>query len=102
MRVVVTATNVAGDDSATSSASDVVDPAPPVNTALPAISGTPRDGQTLTGDDGTWTGTAPITYTYQWRRCDADGSNCVGHRGCDERDARRSAAADVGHALRSS
>ena len=35
-----------------------------------------RDGQTLT-PHGTWTGTAPITYTYQWQRCDADGTNCA-------------------------
>jgi len=41
---------------------------PPVNTVLPAISGTPAPGQTLTTTDGTWTGTAPIVYTYQWKR----------------------------------
>ena len=24
-----------------------------------------------------WTGDGPITYTYQWQRCEADGSDCV-------------------------
>lgn len=42
--------------------------APPVNTALPAITGTPRVGQVLSGSTGTWTGTPTPTYTRQWLR----------------------------------
>ena len=38
----------------------------------PSVSGDPRDGGTLTADPGTWTGTGPIDYTYQWLRCDAE------------------------------
>lgn len=45
---------------------------PPVNTVLPAISGTLAIGQVLSTTDGTWTGTAPIVYTYQWKRNGAD------------------------------
>lgn len=41
---------------------------PPVNTVLPAISGTVNIGYTLTSSTGTWTGTAPIAYTYVWKR----------------------------------
>jgi len=41
---------------------------PPVNTVLPLISGTAQVGQTLSTTTGTWTGTTPITYTYQWKR----------------------------------
>jgi hypothetical protein len=48
----------------------------PTNTVAPAISGTFQDGETLTADAGTWTGTLPITYTYQWRRCDATALDC--------------------------
>jgi hypothetical protein len=38
---------------------------PPVNTVLPVISQT---GSVLSVTTGTWTGTAPITYAYQWSR----------------------------------
>lgn len=40
---------------------------PPVNTVLPAISGTVDIGQTLTATNGTWTN-SPSGYTYQWKR----------------------------------
>ena len=41
----------------------------PANTVYPAITGTATVGQTLSETDGTWTGTAPITYTRAWWRC---------------------------------
>ena len=40
----------------------------PVNTALPAISGTPQQGQALTATPGTWT-KSHISYAYQWQDC---------------------------------
>ncbi|MFL6088824.1 MAG: carboxypeptidase regulatory-like domain-containing protein [Aeromicrobium sp.] len=36
------------------------------NTSAPTISGTPKVGQTLTANDGTWSST-PDSYTYVWR-----------------------------------
>ena len=39
----------------------------PVNTVLPAISGTAQQGQTLTGSTGTWSASAAPTYTYAWK-----------------------------------
>src|SRR5439155_170693 len=77
LRVVVTATNVAGSDSATSAASGEIAAAPPVNVSLPVISGTLEDGETVTASDGTWSGSAPIAFAYRWRRCDGDGSGCA-------------------------
>ena len=40
----------------------------PVNTVAPVISGSTTLGSVLTTTDGTWTGTAPITFSYQWKR----------------------------------
>lgn len=40
----------------------------PVNTVAPVVSGTGVVGQTLTTTNGTWSGTLPFTYTYQWQR----------------------------------
>ena len=38
----------------------------PVNTVAPDTTGDAKVGSVLTTTQGTWTGTAPITYTYQW------------------------------------
>lgn len=70
LRVVVTGTNSVGSAQATSAASATVTAAAvaPANTALPAISGTAQVGQALTASTGSWSGTTPITYAYQWQR----------------------------------
>jgi hypothetical protein len=49
-------------------AGGVAAPVAPVNTVLPVISGATAVTSTLTTTDGTWTGTLPIAYTYQWKR----------------------------------
>ncbi|HEX3688932.1 MAG TPA: hypothetical protein VHV28_04520, partial [Solirubrobacteraceae bacterium] len=79
LRVVVTATNTGGSTPATSSQTAVVQapapPAAPTNSALPSISGTTTQGQTLSTSNGTWTGSP--TYSYQWRNCNASGASCT-------------------------
>jgi hypothetical protein len=49
---------------------------PPVNVAYPTIrlgfgDTAPTVGAFLTASVGTWNGAFPLTYTYQWKRCDA-------------------------------
>jgi hypothetical protein len=53
----------------------------PHNTAKPTVSGTAAVGQTLTASPGGWSGTTPISYSYEWRRCAGDGADCHRIRG---------------------
>ena len=50
--------------------------AAPVNETDPSIGGIAARGQTLTANPGSWSGSAPITFTYQWRRCNDAGADC--------------------------
>jgi concanavalin A-like lectin/glucanase superfamily protein len=74
-------------------------PARPLNAALPTVSGTAAVGSRLTAAHGTWTGDAPITFTFAWSRCDPAGAGC----GAISRATAPTytvAAADAGHTLR--
>jgi hypothetical protein len=50
---------------------------PPTVQSLPAVTGVTEVGQTLTAANGTWGGTQPLTFTYQWRRCGRAGVSCI-------------------------
>jgi hypothetical protein len=54
----------------------------PANTAEPTITGSPAQGQTLTANPGTWTGTPAPSFAFEWLRCPpsggaANGSDCA-------------------------
>jgi hypothetical protein len=72
---------------------------PPANTAAPAISGTAQQGQALTATNGSWSGTTPISYSYQWRRCDTAGNTCSNISGATGQ-TYLLASADVGTTIR--
>ena len=76
LRVVVTATNVAGSTTASSSATEPVLPAPPANVSPPVVSGVVVEGGSLAVSTGEWLG-SPTSYAYEWQRCDTSGGNCV-------------------------
>jgi hypothetical protein len=84
IRSQVIARNADGRDTATSNPTSVVTAARPVNTTEPSISGTARVGSTLTANRGEWAGNQPITYTYIWLRCAADGDNCSEIQGAND------------------
>jgi hypothetical protein len=72
MAVLVTATNIVGSVSTVSAQTALVTGVAPVNTAAPSIVGTPLVGTELSIEPGTWTGSAPLTFTFQWQRCASD------------------------------
>ena len=79
LRVLVTATSLWGEADVLSEATSVIGPAPTAPEAVeePWVSGTAIEGEVLTVERGTWEGTEPITYSYQWQRCNAEYEDCA-------------------------
>jgi hypothetical protein len=94
----VTASNAAGSAAMTSAPTDAVQAGDPGETTPPSISGTLRNGQTLSAGNGAWTGTQPIAFSYQWQRCDPTGANCVDIAGATGQTYTLTAA-DVGSTM---
>jgi hypothetical protein len=71
----------------------------PTNTEDPAVVGSAQDGQLVVARDGEWSGTNPMTFTYQWQRCNSAGAGCAAISGATAK-VYRVATADVGNRLR--
>src|SRR5207237_610573 len=70
----------------------------PSGSSPPTIVGTAQTGKTLAGIPGTWAGGKPVTFAYQWQRCDAAGGTCAPIVGATA-ETYLPVADDVGHAL---
>ncbi|HEY3922913.1 MAG TPA: hypothetical protein VGL76_12480 [Gaiellaceae bacterium] len=70
----------------------------PRNTAAPTVTGTTREGNTLTAHNGSWAN-SPTSFAYQWQRCASDGTGCGDISGATSK-TYTLAAADVDHAVR--
>ncbi|HET7567434.1 MAG TPA: hypothetical protein VFJ91_05545 [Gaiellaceae bacterium] len=70
----------------------------PQNTAQPSLTGTVREGSTMTAVEGQWSG-SPTTFEYQWQRCRNDGTSCLDIAGATAKTYLLTSA-DVGHAIR--
>src|SRR5439155_89907 len=68
LRLDVTAKNLEGETTATSSATEQVQGLA-ANVEPPSISGEAAEGELLTANPGVWTGW-PLPYAYQWERSD--------------------------------
>ncbi|HET8528758.1 MAG TPA: hypothetical protein VFL60_07600 [Gaiellaceae bacterium] len=103
LRVAVTATNSQGSATQNSEVTAPVQAAAARNTATPQITpgGTNQVEQELDLTAGTWTGSAPIAFTYSWRRCDPVGdlSSCVPIPGATD-SSYTPTTADIGFSLR--
>jgi hypothetical protein len=73
----VTATNVAGSTTTTSPASGLIAALLPSNTSLPTVSGLLKLGKELSASTGSWSGTTPMTFGYQWQLCNPLGGGCA-------------------------
>ena len=81
LAVVVTASNAQGAASATSAETQAVLGILPTNNVLPSISGLLQDGSLLSATSGSWSGSEPISYEYQWQLCNALGQACENLKG---------------------
>jgi hypothetical protein len=103
IRFRVTASNADGSTVAASNPTARVQPrstsGAPVNTALPAISGTPAPGNRLQASRGSWSGDQPMTFGFRWIRCDAQGNDCGDIAGATENEYVVQTA-DLGRTLR--
>lgn len=102
IRMLATFTNAYGEYQSPSSTTAVI-----ANVAPSYISGLrigPRQigqgpGSILTAAPGTWSGSVPMTYAYQWEECDSQSGECTPLTGATSQ-SYTSTEGEVGHYLR--
>jgi hypothetical protein len=103
LRFRVIASNADGSTTAASNPTARVQPAAggapaPSNTSRPTITGQAQVGESLTANEGTWSGN-PTSFSFQWQRCDIDAVVCGSVPGATGR-SYGVRAADVGFRVR--
>ncbi len=71
---------------------------PPAQAGAPTIVGSPQTGKLLAASPGLWSGGKPVTFGYEWQRCDATGRACAPILGATA-ETYVPTAADVGRTL---
>jgi hypothetical protein len=71
----------------------------PRNDTPPTMAGQPNKGNTITAASGSWSGTTPISFTYQWQRCNSAGASCSSISGATGATYTLTNA-DVNHSIR--
>ena len=103
LRVRVTASNADGGTTVASNATalvrDTSTTGRPRNTQPPTVSGTPAFGSILRASPGAWNGVQPITFTFQWLRCDPNGNSCLTLAGFND-DSYTPRDGDIGKTVR--
>lgn len=95
IQVEITATGPTGKQTTVTTTSAVIQEIPaPTNTRAPSLAGMTTEGQRLTLDPGGWDNNPVLTY--QWKRCDARGANCVSFVSSDGPDGHILSVGDVG------
>jgi hypothetical protein len=72
---------------------------PPKSTARPTITGTAVVGKVLSAHPGSWSGTLPITFKFQWARCSATGTGCTNITEAAQSQSFILTSDDLGHKL---
>ena len=98
IRVVVTASNSYGSGSATSGQTSTILGLTPANTSIPTISGTATEYDALFADPGSWSN-SPDSFSYQWKRCNSSGNDCLAISGATA-NTHTLSPADVGYTIR--
>lgn len=70
----------------------------PASSAPPTVVGAAQSGKRLSAVPGSWSGGKPVSFSYQWLRCDAAGANCAPIPGALQ-ETYLPSVLDVGHAL---
>jgi subtilisin family serine protease len=101
LKVRVRASNTGGSTDALSSGTAQIQTPlqPPANTIEPSVGGVAQFGQIVSAGTGAWSGTAPLTLSIEWLRCDPTVAGCVVIGGAVS-ETRQLSLEDIGFSLR--